>query len=238
LLGATQRIHALTYVAVLPYHEPIAYAKAVATADVLSGGRITLGLGVGYMRREFEALGVPYARRGHRTDEYLEAMKELWTSDRPSYRGEFVQFDDILFEPKPVQKPHPPIFIGGDSRPAMRRAAILGDGWLPWLTPRRELPACLASIHEQRAQHGRSGPFEIPMLLVDMPEENRLDMTRFRIPRTREEVLGLIERLQQDGATTAMVHLPMGTADLTECLEWVEWFAKEIIPAFRGSAGT
>jgi 3-deoxy-D-arabino-heptulosonate 7-phosphate (DAHP) synthase class II len=76
------------------------------------------------------------------------------------------------------------------------------------------------------------------MLLVDMPEENRLDMTRFRIPRTREEVLGLIERLQQDGATTAMVHLPMGTADLTECLEWVEWFAKEIIPAFRGSAGT
>jgi probable F420-dependent oxidoreductase len=236
LLGATTRIRALTYVAVLPYHHPLVYAKAIATADVLSGGRVIMGLGVGYMRREFKALGVPYQRRGRRTDEYLRSMKELWTSDQPAFHGEFVDFENILFEPKPVQQPHPPILVGGDSRPVLRRAAMLGDGWLPWLTPRRELPSCLAHIHEERAKHGRSGPFEVPMLLVDMDEANRFDMSRFRIPRTRDEVMPLVERLHEDQATAAVVHLPVGTSGLTECLEWTEWFAKEIIPQFGHTA--
>jgi len=237
LLGATQRIRALSFIAVLPYHHPVVYAKAIATADVLSGGRVIMGLGVGYMRREFKALGVPFERRGRRTDEYLRSMKELWTSDQPVFHGEFVDFENILFEPKPMQKPHPPILVGGDSRPVLRRAAHLGDGWLPWLTPRRDLGACLTYIHEERAKQGRTGPFEVPMLLADMDEENRLDFGRFRIPRTRDEILPLIERLEGDQATTAVLHLPVGTSGIGECLDWAEWFARDIIPQFRSGSG-
>ena len=107
-------------------------AKILATIDVLSGGRLTLGIGAGWLREEFEALGVPdFAARGKVTDEYLLAFKELWTSESPSFTGEHVRFGDLTFEPKPVQKPYPPIWVGGESGPALRRAARLGDGWYP-----------------------------------------------------------------------------------------------------------
>jgi probable F420-dependent oxidoreductase len=233
ILGATTRVRLLTYIAVLPYHHPLVYAKQIATVDVLSGGRLTLGVASGHLQKEFEALGVPFAERGRRSDECLRIMKELWSSERCSYRGEFYTFDNLVFEPKPAQKPHPPIYIGGDAKPIQRRAALLGDGWIPWLTMPEELPGCMAYINEQRAKAKRSGPFEVMMLLADFPPEDRLNLSRFRIPKTKDEVMKLLDRLQHAGATGAIVHLPMATASLDECIGWVEWLATDIIPAFR-----
>ena len=132
LAGATRRVRLLTSVMVVPHRHPVLAAKMIATADVLSGGRVIVGCGAGWMKEEFEAVGAPsYAERGKATDEYIAAFKELWTAEKPTYKGRHVAFDNILFRPKPVQKPHPPIWIGGESEAAMRRAARLGDGWYP-----------------------------------------------------------------------------------------------------------
>src|SRR5215471_5096687 len=109
----------------------IATAKILATIDVLSGGRLILGVGAGWMREEFALLGAPFAERGTVTDEYLEAFKALWTQQRPTYTGRHVNFAEVIFEPKPIQKPHPPIWVGGESPAALRRAVKLGDAWYP-----------------------------------------------------------------------------------------------------------
>ena len=122
----------MTSVIIVPHRNPLVAAKALATLDVLSGGRLVVGVGVGWMREEFEALNLPpFEERGAVTDEYIRAFKELWTSDDPHFEGKYVSFDDISFLPKPVQKPHPPIWVGGESRPALRRTAELADGWYP-----------------------------------------------------------------------------------------------------------
>jgi probable F420-dependent oxidoreductase len=131
LASATSKVRLVTSVMVVPYRAPMHTAKVLSTIDVLSGGRLTVGVGVGWMREEFEAVDAPpFAERGRVTDEYLRAFKELWTADAPEYRGDHVSFGDVAFEPKPVQKPLP-IWIGGESAPAIRRAATLGDGWYP-----------------------------------------------------------------------------------------------------------
>ncbi len=132
LAGQTSKIRLVTSVIIVPYRDPLVAAKALATLDVLSQGRLVVGIGVGWMREEFEALNLlPFEERGAVTDEYIRAFKELWTSDSPHFEGKYVQFDDIVFLPKPVQKPHPPIWVGGESRPALRRTAELADGWYP-----------------------------------------------------------------------------------------------------------
>jgi probable F420-dependent oxidoreductase len=117
---------------IVPYRNPVLTAKALATIDVLSKGRVTLGVGVGWMREEFEALGAAeFDRRGAVTDEYLRIFKTLWTQSPASFSGRFYRFDALHCRPQPVQKPHPPIWIGGHSKAALRRAARLGDGWHP-----------------------------------------------------------------------------------------------------------
>ena len=124
LAGCTQRVRLGTHVLILPYRNPVLTAKMLSTLDVLSGGRVILGAGVGWMEEEFEAMGLDtYAKRGAVTDEYIELYKELWTKDTPSFDGEFYQISGSGFSPKPVQKPHPPIWIGGHTGPAIRRAA-------------------------------------------------------------------------------------------------------------------
>jgi probable F420-dependent oxidoreductase len=132
LAGKTARIKFLTSVMVVPHRPAVLSAKILATIDVLSGGRTIVGIGAGWLEEEFVALGVPpFAERGAVTDEYMQAFRELWTKDNPSFDGRYVKFADVTFAPKPVQKPHPPLWIGGESGPAMRRAARLGDGWYP-----------------------------------------------------------------------------------------------------------
>lgn len=132
LAGQTRRIRLVTSVMIVPHRNPLVAAKALATLDVLSKGRLTVGVGVGWMREEFEALGLPpFAERGAVTDEYIQAFKELWSSETPTFHGKYCQFTNITFLPKPAQKPHPPIWVGGESRRAMRRTAQLADGWYP-----------------------------------------------------------------------------------------------------------
>jgi probable F420-dependent oxidoreductase len=132
IAAKTTRLRLVTSVMVVPHRPAVLTAKMLATIDLLSNGRLIVGCGAGWLREEFEALGAPpYAERGAVTDEYLAAMRELWTSDNPRFSGRHVQFADLVFAPKTVQKPHPPLWIGGESDPALRRAARLGDGWYP-----------------------------------------------------------------------------------------------------------
>lgn len=126
----TMRI--VSSVMIVPHRNPIFNAKALATVDVLSEGRLTVGIGVGWMEEEFEALETaPFKNRGAVTDEYIDIFKRLWTGEAVSYKGEFYSFDEIICQPSPIQNPHPPIWIGGHSNPALRRVARFGDGWHP-----------------------------------------------------------------------------------------------------------
>ena len=131
LAAHTSRVRFMFGVSVLPYHEPITFAKALATLDQVSNGRLILGVGSGWYEEEAKNLGYSFAERGAITDEYLAAIKELWTSENPSFKGKYVSFEDVSFYPKPVQKPHPPILIGGTGPRPFRRVAQLGDGWNP-----------------------------------------------------------------------------------------------------------
>ena len=132
LAAKTTRLRLVTSVMVVPHRPAVLTAKMLSTIDVLSGGRLTLGIGAGWLKEEFEAIGAPdFAARGKVTDEYIRAFIELWTKDSPRFAGEFVSFDNIVFAHKPVQKPHPPIWIGGESGPALRRTARIGDAWYP-----------------------------------------------------------------------------------------------------------
>jgi probable F420-dependent oxidoreductase len=132
LAGFTQRIRLLTSVLVVPYRPAVLTAKLLTTADVLSGGRVIAGVGSGWMKEEFAALETPpFADRGAVTDEYIRAWKSLWMDEQPAIEGKFVKFDNVVFRPQPASKPHPPIWVGGESAPALRRAAKMGDGWYP-----------------------------------------------------------------------------------------------------------
>jgi probable F420-dependent oxidoreductase len=132
LAAKTQRIRFMTTVMVVPHRPAVLAAKMLASIDVLSAGRLMVGAGAGWLEEEFAAIGAPsFAERGAVTDEYLQAFRELWTKDKPRFAGRFVNFANITLAPKPVQKPHPPLWIGGESGAAMRRAARLGDGWYP-----------------------------------------------------------------------------------------------------------
>jgi probable F420-dependent oxidoreductase len=132
IAGKTSKLKFVASVMVVPHRPAVLTAKMLATIDVMSGGRLILGIGAGWLEEEFVALGTPpFADRGAVTDEYLLAFRELWTKDKPSFAGRFVKFSNILFAPKPVQKLGPAIWVGGESGPALRRAAKLGDGWYP-----------------------------------------------------------------------------------------------------------
>ena len=238
LAGATERIAILTYVLVLPYRHPVMLAKQISTLDFLSGGRIILGAAVGHLEREFRVLGVPFEERGAMTDEYLRAIKELWTSPDPSFQGRYVQFENVVFEPRPVQNPHPKILVGGNSRPAMRRAAALGDGWLPWLVTREGLPACLSYLEEQPGFEERRARFEVvmPVSSLEVADYSHEIRGETHLRSSGEELVEEIGLLKQAGVTAVQVPPPR-TAAVGQLLEWIEWFAAEIIPQFSEEAG-
>ena len=136
LARVTNKISLGTSLIILPYRNPIVVAKMISTLDQLSEGRVIFGIGTGWMKEEFETLGVPLKERGKRTNEYIEIIKNLWTEEDPVFDGEFFSFKDIKFEPKPVQNPHPPILVGGNSDKAWQRAVLHGSGWQPtWYSP-------------------------------------------------------------------------------------------------------
>lgn len=130
--AVTKRIRLLTSVMVIPHRPAVLTAKTLATIDVLSKGRVTVGVGVGWMAEEMALLGAPpFADRAKASDEYMQAFRELWTAASPQMQGQFAHFGKLKFEPKPVQKPHPPLWVGGEIGAARRRAGRLGDGWYP-----------------------------------------------------------------------------------------------------------
>lgn len=132
LAAKTSRLRFVTAIMVAPYRPAVLTAKIISTIDILSGGRITVGVGTGWMKDEFEAVGAPdFSKRGRVTNEYLAAMQTLWTQETAAFEGEYVSFPELHFEPKPTQKPYPPIWVGGLSDAAMRRAARFGDAWYP-----------------------------------------------------------------------------------------------------------
>lgn len=166
--SATTRIKLGTAVIILPQHNPVITAKQVATLDHLSGGRVMLGIGVGWLKEEFAAIGAPFEDRGRRADEYVAAMRELWTSDAPTFHGEFVHFDNAHCKPQPVNG-SVPIIVGGDTKPAARRAGRLGDGYFPARGSQLELIDLAKRTAEQ---HGRDpDALEITTSLPDVIEE-------------------------------------------------------------------
>src|SRR6266481_3699787 len=132
LASVTTRVRLVLAVLVVPHRPAVLAAKQLATIDVLSGGRLTVGIGAGWLKAEFDAVvTTPFAERGAVTDEYVAAFRTLWTERKPRIAGKYVHYDGLLLEPKPVQQPHPPIWVGGESGPSLRRAARLGDAWYP-----------------------------------------------------------------------------------------------------------
>ena len=132
IAAKTTRIRLVLAVMVVPHRPAVLAAKMLSTIDVLSGGRLVIGIGAGWLQAEFDAVvGPPFAARGRVTDEYLSAFRDLWTEEAPHFEGNWVKYGGISFAPKPVQKPHPPIWVGGESGPSLRRAARFGDAWYP-----------------------------------------------------------------------------------------------------------
>jgi probable F420-dependent oxidoreductase len=153
--GATERIRLATGILILPQRNPLVLAKEVASLDRLSGGRVDLGIGVGWMREEFDALGVPFERRGARTDEYVDVMRRLWREPSTAYSGEFTQFADLNSYPKPAGTNGVPIHIGGHSEAAARRAGRIGDGFFPGRSEGKGLEALLAAMRTAAGEAGR-----------------------------------------------------------------------------------
>jgi len=165
LAAKTRTLRLVLSVMVVPHRPAVLAAKQLATIDILSGGRLTVGIGAGWMREEFEALQTdPFEARGAVTDEYLRAFKALWTEDDPRMAGTYVRFSNIDFSPKPVQRPHPPIWVGGESGPALRRTAALGDAWYPIQVnpafPMDSLPRLEAGIARLRGLVAKAGRAE------------------------------------------------------------------------------
>jgi probable F420-dependent oxidoreductase len=159
----TKRVRLGTGILVLPHHNPVLLAKALASLDLVSDGRLIAGFAGGYVRPEFEALGVSFPDRGAITDDSLEAIRALWTQEAPRYTGRFASFSDIRFEPKPRQRPHPPIIIGGASPPALRRAARY-DGWYGFAQTVEQASGVARELRRLRAEAGRGcEPFDISL---------------------------------------------------------------------------
>ncbi len=160
----TERVRLGTSVLVLPYHNPIRLAKAAATLDVLSRGRLILGVGVGAIEREMEALGVPFKERGAFSDEAIQVMRALWTEDEPRFDGRYSRFAGMPFSPKPAQRSIP-VVIGGISPAAIRRAARLGDGWQPLGLPPDAVKEGMAALRAEARARGRDAD-AIPVALA------------------------------------------------------------------------
>jgi probable F420-dependent oxidoreductase len=155
LAAVTTRIGLATGVLLLPEHNPVVVAKQAATLDVLSGGRLTLGVGIGWSVEEFAALGVPFGRRGRRTEEYLAAMRTLWAQDVASFQGEFTRFEAVRVNPRPVRDRRIPVVIGGNGDRALERVAACGDGWYGFNVPAAAVAERVAALAAACRRHGR-----------------------------------------------------------------------------------
>jgi probable F420-dependent oxidoreductase len=155
LAARTRRVRLGTGIIILPQRNPLVLAKEIASLDVLSGGRFVFGVGVGYLEPEFRALGIPFTERGPRTDEYLAAMRAIWSESAPAYRGRFVQVAGIQAYPRPTQQPGPPVVVGGRSPGAYRRAVRQGSGWYGFALSLERTAESIAALREASARYER-----------------------------------------------------------------------------------
>ncbi len=215
---ATRRIRFCTAIYVLPLRNPFVVAKAVGTAAVFSEDRVTLGIGMGWMKEEFDLLEQPFAARGRRADEMLEVMQKLWTGEIVEHHGRFYDFAPLRMAPAPGAPI--PVLVGGISEPALRRAARLGDGWISDLHDTAELRRIAARLHELRTASGREGPFEIIAACTDAADVDGY------------------KRVEEAGVTTlqTMPWIFHGgpTEDLQKKIDGIRRFADDIFPAFSG----
>jgi probable F420-dependent oxidoreductase len=217
--AVTSRVQLGTSVLVLPYHNSVDLAKYAATLDQLSKGRLVLGVGAGAMVEEFEALGVSLKDRGSLTSESIRVMKELWTNPAPSYHSARWDFDDLRFSPKPYKRDRLPILVGGASPGALRRAALLGDGWHPSGPPANEYAALADQVRSTAAAAGRD-PGAIEMSLRLNPTEG-LKASRLT------DVLG---EYQQAGVDHVCLALESG--DVAYLEDAMRRVAADVMPAF------
>jgi probable F420-dependent oxidoreductase len=239
LAGCTERLRLLTSVLVVPHRPPILAAKQLATIDVLSQGRLIVGAGAGWMREEFALLGAPFEARGSATDEYLEAFRILWTHDRPAYQGTHLSFSDVLFYPKPLQQPHPPIWIGGESRAARQRAIKFADAWYPgnnnqrWpLDTAERLAAAIAGIQSECEMAGRHATGLGISLLVQDPFDWGAHKTQDG--SARRLFTGSSLEMQADAAALSAigvghVAIRLGGQSVQDAVGRIERFGAEVI---------
>ncbi|HEX6311550.1 MAG TPA: LLM class F420-dependent oxidoreductase [Acidimicrobiia bacterium] len=183
LAAVTSRVRLGTGICLVPQRNPVYTAKQVVDLDALSGGRVDFGVGAGWLREEFEALQMPFERRGDRTREHLEVMKALWCDEVSEYHGELYDLRPCRLYPKPVQQPHPPIHVGGESEAALRRVAQLGQGWYTFNRPPEDLAGPLRRLDELLDEHGRT----------------RADITLSVAPYLQPIVPGMVDGYREHG---------------------------------------
>lgn len=227
--GLTSNIRLLTHVIVLPYHNPIAIAKQYATLDALSNGRVILGVGAGHLKAEFRALGANFNERAAVTDEYLQAITTLWTKDTAWFGGDYISFQDLALSPRPVQHPHPPVWVGGNSRRAARRAAEMGDGWVPFEVTPEDVRDRLNYVRPLLEARERLFDVVVPASPVELTPK-AIDSRRAAFSGSREQIAEDMRSFEAAGVTGMTVSFRSRSLD--EHLEKLEWFAQEIVPAF------
>ncbi len=234
LAGGTQTVSLGMSVLVMPYRHPLHWAKIATTIDHLSRGRLILGVGVGWMVEEFDALGAPFKERGMVADEQLEVVDRLWRDDRPSFTGRYYRFQEVGFAPKPLQTPRIPLWIGGEGERAQRRAARYGDAWFPYfvrITP-RELAARFDNVRRWAAEAGRD-PDRI-RLACCLP----IELSREPLPQEEDRLRGSPEQLVRalkayQAIGVEHIALQFMVPHWPERLEQIERFAGEVMPALR-----
>jgi probable F420-dependent oxidoreductase len=229
LAAVTTRVRLLSYVYVPAYRHPLQTAKAFCTVDALSGGRAILGVGAGHLQGEFETLGVPFVGRGKRLDEALEVIVRALLDEYPTHAGPTWTIRDVGLRPRPVQQPRPPIWIGGNTPAALKRAAVHGDGWLPQGTFREQLPGQIATIHEHRRRARGDAPIEIgansPWLYLGTPA---FDVAPNTLTGAPEPIAASLRELRDLGVSHCGVRFRSRSCD--ELCDQIEAFAATVLP--------
>ncbi len=214
--GATSRIGLLSHVLVLPYRHPLVVAKQFGTLDRLSGGRVILGVGSGHLKPEFRSLGADFERRGRVTDDSLRAIAAAWEHDVATFESESISFRDVMVAPRATQRPRPPFWVGGNSGPALRRAARLAEGWIPWQLDPAEFAALADKARRLRAESGRTDPLEMVAPLAAPADADA------------GAVVAEAARWRAAGATA--FHVGIGADGLAEFCDRLAWFGAAVAP--------
>lgn len=229
--GATETIRVNSCISILPLQNPIVSAKALSTIDWFSGGRCMITFAAGWLKEEFDALGVPFNERGAICEEYLAAIIELWTSDTPEFEGKYVSFKDVAFEPKPVQKPHLPIWMGGDADAVLRRLGRHASGWWPFLTKPEQIPEKIDYIKSQPDYNGRLDSVFYGFATSRLGDGHvPQDDPKVRPGMTKQEIIDRLGWFKTLGVTMSGLPVPAVT-DIQAYYEYTQWVAEEIMPA-------